>query len=545
MPRDSIPTIRLSPGIERSDAEPFVVDSPRNSQRHALDWLLIIAVCALAFLLAATPARNSDLWLNLASGRSLINGASTWGTDPFASTTNGVFWVNHTWLSDVLLFELHRIDGGRALVIAKGVLILAIAALLFWFRRSGASMALPACAATLAIVAFGPWMLLQPVLFSVVGLVLTLWLLERPNFVDSSRLEKARRMRWLLLPLFVIWANLDGWYLLGPVLVGLYTVREGVHVLCGRGPASRRELGTLGLLTALGFAVCLLTPYHYRIFAWPTPLGLTQAEQAWMRDPAGRNLVIAPFSKSIVKSPAFSGPGGWAYCILLVLGGASFFLCPRNLHLGRLFVWLGLAALSIYQARTIPFFAVATAPVLVLNFDDWARRRLIAGLGNQSRPYCISKFAIVMSRMGLLLAGTALLVLAWPGWLQSPPYQPRRWSIEPDESLVRLAARLQTMHWENPSQNMHRGLNFSPEAAHYLAWYFPTEKGFFDSRWALFDGVAKDYVGMRKGLLAAEPNSSSNEWNHRLSEQQIDHIVLYDTDGERVARALRNLIRDE
>src|SRR5262249_40914639 len=90
-----------------------------------------------------------------------------------------------------------------------------------------------------------------------------------------------------------------------------------------------------------------------------------------------------------------------------------------------------------------------------------------------------------------------------------------------------------------------RGLNLSPDAAHYLAWFCPQEKGYFDSRWPLFDGVAEDYVRMREGLLAPQSNSLNNEWNRRLLEQQIDHIVLYDPDGERMERAFRNLIQDE
>src|SRR5262249_51869990 len=93
----------------------------------ALDALFAVLVSALAFLLGATPARNSDLWLHLASGRSLVQGQSVRGADPFASTTTGVFWVNHAWLSDAILYELYELGGGRALVIAKSVLVTVLA----------------------------------------------------------------------------------------------------------------------------------------------------------------------------------------------------------------------------------------------------------------------------------------------------------------------------------------------------------------------------------------------------------------------------------
>src|SRR5439155_4036770 len=93
-----------------------------------------------------------------------------------------------------------------------------------------------------------------------------------------------------------------------------------------------------------------------------------------------------------------------------------------------------------------------------------------------------------------VLAGLALLVLAWPGWLQPAPYQPRGWAVEPDGSLVRLARELDRRHAQQPSRPDRIALTFSPEVAHHLAWFCPSENGFLDSRWPLFDGVAEDFA---------------------------------------------------
>src|SRR5207245_11228810 len=133
----------------------------------------------------------------------------------------------------------------------------------------------------------------------------------------------------------------------------------------------------LALLALAGLAACLLTPYHYHTFAWPTSLGWSHAEQVWMRDPLGQGLVVSPFAARFKTAPAFASPGGWAYCLLLAAGAASFLLCGRPRHLGRLLVWLALAALSLYQARAIPFFAVAAGPVLALNVQEWTLRRRV------------------------------------------------------------------------------------------------------------------------------------------------------------------------
>ncbi len=499
-----------------------------------LDWLFAGIVCTLAFLLASTPSHNSDLWLHLASGRALVHGQAPLGTDPFASTTEGVYWVNHSWLSDAGLYALYEIGDGKALAIAKAALVTALAGLFFCFRRRGTRAGMVAFAAAAAVLALGPWLPLQPVLASLFGTALTLYLLERPALVEGFRAERARSRRWLLVPLFALWANLDAWFLLGPVLVGLYALDAAVRRLRGMA-AHPGDLLSLTLLALTGLAACFLTPFHYHTFAWPTPLGLTHAEQAWMRDPLGQGLVVSPFVGRFAAASTFASVGGLAYCLLLAAGAASFALRGKALHFGRLLVWLALAVLSAYQARAIPFFAVAAGPILALNLQEWSgatvltdrRRRLAAAV-----------------RGAGVLAGLALLVAAWPGWLQPTPYQPRGWAVEPDETLVRMARRIDQRHSEHAFRSDRFALTFSPEVAHYLAWYCPAEKGFLDSRWSLFDRTADDYVRMRRCLLQPDGSGPDRALGPLLDAHRIDRVLVYDPDPARSLQAFRCLLLD-
>jgi tetratricopeptide (TPR) repeat protein len=534
-------TIPLSPIVAGNGEENSATPSAAQAKFGLLDWLLFITVTSLAFLLASTPARNSDVWLHLAAGRSVAQGTA-WGTDPFASTTGGIYWVNHTWLSDWLLYRLYEAGGGSALVIAKCVLVTAIAAMFFCFRRRGTGGGMAAFAALLSLMAAGPWLSLQPILFSLLGVIVTLWLLERPALAEEPRVKRARQLRWLVLPLFALWANLDGWFVLGPILVGLFALAEGLTAILGSNAARRRELGTLALLTLAGFAACLLTPYHYRIFSWPTPLGLTHAEQMWMHDPVGLNLVMSPFTRPFATAPAFSGPGGWAYGALLLASAISFALCAGSLRLSRLLTWLACAGLSFYQARTIPIFAVAAGPLLALNFGDWLLK-IQHGERSEFRSR-IPNLVRNIIRGTVLATGVALLAFAWPGLLQSTPYQRRGWSCEPDGSMARMAVRLQALHAESAFPDSGRSLNFSPDVAHYLAWSCPAEKGFVDSRWPLFSRSADDYVRMRACLLESGPSSSPQELRALADAHGIDRIVLYDPDGGRMTRAFKALLQD-
>lgn len=530
MTLDSISAVpRLSPS-EPTEGQREL--SGRSSGRGLAAWYAVL-LGGLAFLLASTPARNSVLWLHLASGRVLSERGFPDGTDPFASTTPGVFWVNHSWLSDLLLFGSYRLGGGTILVIGKAVLMALLAALFLCFRRRGVGVGMLSVAGFAAVLALGPWLALQPILASLLGLVLTLYVLERPNLLDGAAAERARTGRWLLVPLFALWANLDGWFLLGPLLVGLYALGALFRrMLSAARPAAAGEARPLVLLTLAGLAACLATPYHYRIFAWPTPLGLTGAEQALRHDPLGQPLVYSSFGTSFVSSPLFHSPGAWVYYFLLAASAASFVLSLRTLHPGRLLVWLALAALSIYQARAIPFFAVVAAPILVLNVQDWAGERLLA-----ERRWRLRNAA---HKLGVLV-GLVLLVLAWPGWLQPAPFQSRGWTVEPDGSLVRMAERLNHWHASGRLRPDRLALTFSPEVAHYLAWFCPDEKGFVDSRWPLFTGVAEDYVRMRRCLLEGMAAETGAELASLLNAHHIDRILLHDTDWSRLSRAYRHL----
>ncbi len=528
-----------SPVLERQPGDEAFPPEPTPGP-GALDALLAVLLCALAFLLASTPARNSDLWLHLASGRLLAQGQFPRGTDPFASTTTGVLWVHHAWLSDGALYGLHELGGGRALVVAKCLLVTVLAGLFVAFRRPGTRVGIAALAAAAAVLALGPWLLLGPALLSLLGVVLTLYLLERPALLEGPRAERARSRRWLLVPLFALWANLDAWFLLGPALVGLYALGDVLRPLLGGARSARPGARSLALLALAGLAACLLTPFHYHTFAWPTPLGLSHAERAWMHDPLGQGLVVSPFGARFPTAPAFASPGGWAYCLLLAAGALSFGLRGRDLHPGRLLVWLALAALSIYQARAIPFFAVAAGPILALNLQEWALRQRSVIRDPNSGPWC----RLLPLTRGLgVAAGLVLLVLAWPGWLQPVPYQARAWAVEPDDSLVRLARQWAIRHPNEEFLPTRFALTFSPEAAHYLAWFCPSQKGFLDSRWPLFDRVADDFVRMRRCLLQPAGSGPDPRLGPLLDHYALDRILLYDPDVERTIQAYRCLLR--
>src|SRR5207245_824699 len=69
-----------------------------------LDICLVAIVLIAAFLQASFMAKNSDVWMHLATGRLITEWKYPIGQDPFSFTTQGVYWANHSWLYDLVTY---------------------------------------------------------------------------------------------------------------------------------------------------------------------------------------------------------------------------------------------------------------------------------------------------------------------------------------------------------------------------------------------------------------------------------------------------------
>jgi len=201
--------------------------------RNWLDATLVVLVLVFAFLVASSAVTNSDFFRQLATGRLLAHGDYHFGVDPFTYTSEGAYWVNHSWLFALMVYALYQIPalGGAAVVICKALMVTALAGILLRTgRRAGQSLWIPAACTALAILTISPRLYLQPFYLSFLFLGLTLWLLYRPERLRAKASEQPGRSSlrawWLLPPLFALWVNCDQWFFLGPSVVALYLAGE-------------------------------------------------------------------------------------------------------------------------------------------------------------------------------------------------------------------------------------------------------------------------------------------------------------------------------
>ncbi len=416
------------------------VSAPPSRWRAALAGIAPrLYVAALAFLLASFPARNLDLWSHLAAGRAAIAG--------------NIAALNRTWLYDVACYLLYQIGGGPLLAVVKSVVVAAVGLIVLRLARLGAGLALATIATALTLLALSTRLPLQPVTVSYLLLALAMWLAVQPDRQQHA----AWWPGWGLVSLFLIWTNTDRWAIVGVILVGLIWLGRYLDGIT----RSRARPGLAGL--AILVIACAASPSHVRSLLPPEEI-----VSLFVRaDDASPTTPTSPFGHAYLA--AFRGiPAARAYYVLLALSGLSFLLARKDRRWERFLPWLALATVSAFQARAVPLFAVIAGPVLA-----WNVAGALARWPALQRVRRATLFTCA-------LAVTALLICAWPGWLQGPPYGPRRWTVERPVAIEGAAAVLDRWHTQGLSPAGSRTLHTSREIAEVFAWFGPTDAGLFD-----------------------------------------------------------------
>jgi hypothetical protein len=504
-----------SPAVSCSGGGPADTrDSPPAGHPIVLSALFL---ACLAFLLASFPARNSDLWMSLARGRAIVGGA--WSA------------ASSSWLYDVLCYGMYSLFGGTALVIGKALVVVVLGLVLFRLCGIDRGWWLPAVCSTLALLAMSTRLALQPATVSYLFLALTLW------FLQDRKARSGQLLDWRLLILFVAWANMDRWFLLGLATVALVYLGRLVDAIRGeesktkevnesQATVTKRRItaeegvvlaGRLAISVAVLTAACLINPAHFRALA-----RVGELVSAGSGDPSAvASGLTSPFQEAYLMRFRFS-PAGLAYYPLLGLGLLSFIALLPRWSAERLFPWLGLAALSVLQVRTIGFFAVVCGPVMA-----WNLREVIALRFKAQTPS--ARAGLAVGRMMTVLAGIALIVFAWPGRLQAPPFEPRRWGLDLPRSLELGAQTIQQWRKEGKLVPDSSLLHLRAESANAFAWFAPEEKGVVDPI------LVKGLHELKDGL---------EQWRERMRSKKVAYVVLYGSDRGQVIGDLTRLLED-
>ncbi|MDR3740944.1 MAG: hypothetical protein P4L40_18160 [Terracidiphilus sp.] len=209
--------------------------------------------------------RDPDIWWHLRNAQLLFSTGHFPQADTFSFTVHGQPWINPEWLAEIPFYLGFQFGAERGLFLVMLAAIWAIvAAILFlaWQRSGDIKSAFLASwvAVLLAAINLGP----RTILFGWLCFLVQLALLQ-------SFRAHPRRL-WLLVPLYALWINLHGTWLIGLAFLGLFFLSGLVGFSTARLEAVRwtpHQLRTLLAVAACSIAALFLNPYGYRLVVYP------------------------------------------------------------------------------------------------------------------------------------------------------------------------------------------------------------------------------------------------------------------------------------
>lgn len=181
------------------------------------DKFYLIVILLLLLIMSLRTPLDSDMWWHLRAGEQTWLDRQVYAVDTFSFTRFGQSWLNHSWLSQVIMFGIFEISSflGLSVWVALSAVL---SLMLIYFQMDGHPLfrgAVLILAGAVAGVVWSP----RPQLMSLVMFGLVSYLLYLYKWKNRDYLV------WLL-PIFVLWGNLHGGYVLGVMLLGVMIVGE-------------------------------------------------------------------------------------------------------------------------------------------------------------------------------------------------------------------------------------------------------------------------------------------------------------------------------
>jgi hypothetical protein len=237
--------------------------------RHTMNMAVLMLVAILfapSLGVHGDLIRDPDIWFHLANARILCTTHHFIRTEPYAFTVAGQEWIDWEWLSELPYWISYQVFKLQGIYLVAWLALCANILFVYWrgywmSRNAGAAFWAAGIAFALMTMNSGP----RTIAFAYLAMSTELAILEAAE-------RGKKQLLWLLPPLFCLWINLHGSWLIGLVLLslyilcGLFQVKVGVFEQDAFTAPERTRL-----LTVLGASVAALivNPYGWRLVRNP------------------------------------------------------------------------------------------------------------------------------------------------------------------------------------------------------------------------------------------------------------------------------------
>ncbi|MDF7824569.1 hypothetical protein P4B35_11135 [Pontiellaceae bacterium B12227] len=302
---------------------------------------IIYVVLGLVFLaiVGLRTISTPEIWTHLALGQS--NGP--------ISFIEGESFVNTTWLYDKLAFMFWNIGGAPLLIILNIIGLLAAFGLLIQVSNKWGKGLSQGFALLIAGHLIFQTLDVGPQVAMMLFIALFLFVLDTQ--------KKPALLFATLIPLQILWTNMHGSFLYGPIIVGLAAVQAAQN---SKGPGSRKKnqtplTGTLGLLAAILLVATVANPYFLKMHGQVLASLQSPAPVYWS------SLFIEYFQIPPLKP---------LILFVMIMGAAGLITLKKKLPIVLTTLAIFGAFLVWTSPQTSMLFAVLAFPFIVLSLTS-------------------------------------------------------------------------------------------------------------------------------------------------------------------------------
>jgi hypothetical protein len=438
--------------------------------RRAFSFPVLLSTLLATLTVLTVKARfnDPDLWWHLKIGEIVWQTHSIPRLDPFAFTTHGHAWIAHEWLAQSIIYGAWKLGGYTGLMLW----LCAVPSLLFIMLYVLCSIYSGNAKVSL-IGALTGWFLatvslaIRPLLIGHLCLVLELILIH---------LARTRDRRWLIAlpPLFAIWVNCHGSFVVGLLVLGVYWCCSYFDLslgslVCRRWPS--RDRRWLGVTTVCCAGALLVNPLGIRLVTYPFVFFFNQSH--------GMSYVNEwkPLDLTDGRAMGLLAIAGLIYAMALIRKGEF-----RLEELILLALGFGMA---MRHQRMVFVLGILAAPVV---------SRLLSGAWERYDPRRDHRIANAV----LMLASFAIMYSVFPTRAQLEKQVVSTSPVHAVEFIRHAGLR-------GPMLNEY-------EFGFYLIWALPEQKVFIDGRSDVYDwnGVFEEMA--RWAMIQENPTLLLNRY---------------------------------
>ena len=508
--------IPLPPTVSTEGLPEYEPLTPEMVEDEAIrgDFVMKWAVILLAVLLGCTLIVETATLVHVKTGQYLAShGFLPPAKDVFSYTAVDRQWVNLAWLFDLISSAVYGAGSFVGLSAFKAILAGVAFGFIAHTSRPGVSTWWGSICAALAVLAAQTRFTAQPEVVTLVGIAACLWLLHRWLWDLGSR------HIWYLIPVCIVWTNLDGHAWWGPFLLLLYGCGEFLGERVGRsGVGAPQRRSTLWMVIAGCWLGMLVNPFLWH--SWLAPF-----VQFGTYYPA-----LAAYSPNFLESSRLISAAPWILqpvvmapaALLFVTAGALLIINRKRLDFGHVLMFFGAAIPAILAVHELAAATIVFCVIATVNGQAWYA-------ATSTREYSTATRALIFSRGGraatvLILFSLALLFTV--GRLR--PSATVGLGIDPD-----MDGDIKSYETVLKDSIDDRPFNFRLEQGDMLIWV--GQKPFIDHRLSLYAGPPETSLLtlFQRLRLALSPKQQGVRqkstdvqfWKQEFNRFQITHCL--------------------